>query len=71
MIDNIRFYGQTKTNNGFLCRIIDNNKMSHPYDFDTVDIFNNIIQQSKMCVMGPMFYSVMRKEMKINKKIVH
>ena len=71
MIDNIRFYGQTKTNSGFLYRIIDNKNRSRQYDFDTIDIFNNIIQQSKMCVMAPFFYSVMRKEMRTNKKLVH
>ena len=71
MIDSVRFYGQTKTNHGFLDRIILDNNMSHQYDFDSIDIFKSIIQQSKMCVMGPMFYSLMRKEMKTNKKLVH
>ena len=37
----------------------------------SIDIFNNIIQQSKMCVMGPFFYSVIRREMKTSKKLVH
>ena len=31
----------------------------------------NIIQQSKMCAIGPMFYSVIRREMKTSKKLVH
>ena len=71
IIDNIRFYDQTN-NNGFLDRIIlKNNNTSDQYDFDSIDIFKSIIQQSKMCVMGPMFYSVIRKEMRVNKKIVH
>ena len=71
IIDSIRFYDQTKNNHGFLDRIILDNNMSHQYDFDSIDIFKSIIQQSKMCVMGPMFYSVIRKEMRVNKKIVH
>lgn len=69
MIDNIRFYDQTNTNQRFLDGIINNN-MSHKYDFDSIDIFNSIIQQSKMCIMGPWFYSVIRKEMQNNKKLV-
>ena len=71
MIDNIRFHGQTKTNHGFLNRIICDNNISHQYDFDSIDIYKNIIQQSKMCAIGPMFYSVIRREMKTSKKLVH
>ena len=52
MIDSVRFFGQTKTNNGFLDKIILDNDTPQQYDFNSIDIFNNIIQQSKMCVMG-------------------
>ena len=71
MIDSVRFFGQTKTNYGFLDKIILDNNTPQQYDFDSIDIFNNIIQQSKMCVMGPVFYSVIRREMKTSKKLVH
>lgn len=71
MIDSVRFFGQTKTNNGFLDKIILDNDTPQQYDFNSIDIFNNIIQQSKMCVMGPFFYSVIRREMKTSKKLVH
>ena len=57
--------------NGFLDKIILDNNTPQQYDFDSIDIFKNIIQQSKMCVMGPFFYSVIRREMKTSKKLVH
>ncbi len=71
MIDDVRFYGQTKTDHGFLDRIILDNNKSQQYDFDSIDIFKSIVQQSKMCMMGPFFYSAIRREMKNSKKLVH
>ena len=42
MIDNIRFYGQTKTNNGFLYRIIGNSLPKNSFCKFVVDLLNEI-----------------------------
>jgi len=67
LIDGIRFNGQTQTEKGFLCRIMDDCKECHTRRLLDSDITKSILSQSKMCVMSPMFYSVLRKEIKTNK----
>ena len=70
MIDDIRFYRQTETQHGFLAKITDNSEVSNQYKYDSFDVAKCMHSQSKMCVMAPLFYSALRREIKTNKKVL-
>ena len=67
LTDDIRFHGQTEKNNGFLSRALDDNNEYNKHHYDSHTVFKSMMSQSKLCVMSPMFYSVLRKEVKTNK----
>ena len=71
MVDGIRFYRHGETEHGFLANITDNSEVSNQYTYDSYDVAKSMQSQSKMCEMAPVFYSILRREIKTNKKSIY